>query len=167
MVLIIVGLNLLSMFELFEINWFDCLIVDVMQIYNYVVVDVLFLFGFVDVLFIGSCVEGVVFVVQVYSSQKGMVQVVINCLCVVYVIVLGVVLIKFDYCCVDYGYFYNYGYSYGDEKWLKCVQLYGVLFVFCFGIDWGLCFDCCFVGVVGFLDYDYCYCVGCFVVQLV
>lgn len=116
MALITAGPNPPSTPELLETNRFDRLIADAMQTYNYVVVDAPPLLGLADAPLIGSRVEGVVFVVQAHSSQKGMAQVAINRLRAAHVTVLGAVLTKFDYRRADYGYSYNYGYSYGDEK---------------------------------------------------
>lgn len=83
--------------------------------YDYVVIDAPPLLGLADAPLIANRVDGVVFVVQAHSSQKGMAQVAINRLRAANVTLLGAVLTKFDHRRADYGYSYNYGYSYGED----------------------------------------------------
>ena len=114
--LITAGPNPPSAPELLETTRFDRLISEARQHYDYVVVDAPPLLGLADAPLIGSRVEGVVFVVQAHSSQKGMAQVAINRLRDAHVVILGAVLTKFSQRLAGYGYSYNYGYTYGDEK---------------------------------------------------
>lgn len=102
--------------ELLETKRFDRLLSEVGQHYDYVIVDAPPLLGLADAPLIASRVEGVVFVVQAHSSQKGMAQVAINRLRAAHVNILGGVLTKFDHRRADYGYSYNYGYTYGEDK---------------------------------------------------
>jgi capsular exopolysaccharide synthesis family protein len=101
--------------ELLETDRLSRLLTEAKQSFDYVVVDAPPLLGLADAPLIANRVEGVVFVVQAHSSQRGMAQVAIERLRNSKANVLGAVLTKFDHRRADYGYSYNYGYSYGSE----------------------------------------------------
>ena len=99
--------------ELLETDRLTRLLHEMSLAYDYVVIDAPPLLGLADAPLIASRVDGVVFVVQAHSSQKGMAQVAVNRLRSAKVTLLGAVLTKFDHRRADYGYSYSYGYTYG------------------------------------------------------
>lgn len=101
--------------ELLETGRFRQLLDSLSDQFAHIIVDAPPLLGLADAPLIGSYVDGMVFVVQAHSSQKGMAQVALNRLHNANVPVLGAVLTKFDHRQADYGYSFNYAYTYGAD----------------------------------------------------
>lgn len=85
--------------------------------YDNIVIDAPPVMGLADAPLIGTKVEGMIYVVESHSTQKGMVRVALSRLRATKTALVGVVLTKFDAKRAHYGYDYNYayGYGYGDK----------------------------------------------------
>jgi succinoglycan biosynthesis transport protein ExoP len=81
--------------------------------YDNIVIDAPPVMGLADAPLIGTKVEGMIYVVESHSTQKGMVRVALSRLRATKTTLVGVVLTKFDAKRAHYGYDYNYGYGYG------------------------------------------------------
>lgn len=86
--------------------------------YDNIIIDAPPVMGLADAPLIGTKVEGMIYVVESHSTQKGMIRVALSRLRATKTALVGVVLTKFDAKRAHYGYDYNYayGYAYGDKS---------------------------------------------------
>ncbi len=94
-------------------NRFEHLLAELLDQFDNIVIDSPPVMGLADAPLIGTKVEGMVYVVESHSTQKGMVLVALSRLRATKTALVGVILTKFDAKRAHYGYDYNYGYGYG------------------------------------------------------
>lgn len=98
--------------ELLSSERVDKLIVELLESFDHVIIDVPPVMGLADAPLIASRVEGVVFVLESHQTKKSIARVAVRRLAAANAQIIGAVLTKFDAKRAYYGYGYDYGYSY-------------------------------------------------------